>query len=63
MDHKQLIVGEEHYEIEHQTEQPQGALYPVLTPLGWPRYQPAANDSDANITLANLSFCWHTWPS
>jgi len=48
LDHKQLIIGEEHYEIEHQTEQPQGALYPVLTPLGWPRYQPAANDSDAN---------------
>ena len=48
MDHKQLIIGEEHYEIEHQTEQPQGALYPVLTPLGWTRYQPAANDSDAN---------------
>ena len=42
---KQLIVGEEHHEVEHQIEQPQGALYPVLQPLRWPGYQPTSNAS------------------
>jgi len=45
LDPKQLIVGEEHHEVEHQIEQPQGALYPVLQPLRWPGYQPTPNAS------------------
>ena len=55
------LVGEEHHEVEHQIEQPQGALYPVLQPLRWPGYQPTANASAHKQEQLSILFILANW--